>query len=497
MLNVYLLFADADVALERPLPPNADLLMQDLELPTLFAAMGNGDPLLVDVAKHTVLSSLTDLTAIEYRRAIVEDSLARASVVRSMYDVVAAAVEEEKKVFHSRLARAPEAVLSEARRSLRCFVDPLRQLRKIADEHAQEFTSPGFCRFFDMLESELDDAYLSEVEGHLRSLGLRHGPLINVDLGPGNQGTNHALGKSGDARWARWLSLGSRRGYSFEIAERDLAGSEELGRLRARGIDRSANAVARAAEHVRQFFAILRTELAFYVGCINLHDRLEEKGEPTCFPKPKAAGVPILNATGLYDIGLSMNLDDRVVGNDIAADGVNLIMITGANQGGKSTFLRGLGNAQLMMQCGMFTPAVSFTCDVRSGIFTHFKREEDEEMESGKLDEELARMDDIARVIGPNGMVLSNESFSSTNEREGSEIARQIVGAFAVTGVKVVFVTHLFELADGLYRSGAGSTLFLRAERGPEGHRTYRLMEGPPLPTSFGADVYEQVFSDE
>ena len=67
-------------------------------------------------------------------------------------------------------------------------------------------------------------------------------------------------------------------------------------------------------------------------------------------------------------------------------------MITGANQGGKSTFLRSVGVAQLMMQTGMFVAAQAFSADVRDHVFTHFKREEDAAMESGKLDEELARM---------------------------------------------------------------------------------------------------------
>ena len=66
------------------------------------------------------------------------------------------------------------------------------------------------------------------------------------------------------------------------------------------------------------------------------------------------------------------------------------------------------------------------SCD---GVFTHYKREEDATMESGKLDEELARMSDIVDHITPGCILLCNESFASTNEREGSQIARQIVTA--------------------------------------------------------------------
>ena len=65
----------------------------------------------------------------------------------------------------------------------------------------------------------------------------------------------------------------------------------------------------------------------------------------------------LLRARGLYDPCLALILGTRAVGNDLDADGRELTMITGANQGGKSTFLRGLGLAQLMMQAGLFVAA--------------------------------------------------------------------------------------------------------------------------------------------
>jgi DNA mismatch repair ATPase MutS len=183
-----------------------------------------------------------------------------------------------------------------------------------------------------------------------------------------------------------------------------------------------------------------------------------------------------------------------VVGNDIDADRKLLVMITGANQGGKSTFLRSNGLAQLMMQCGMFVPAEAFSSNVCDGIFTHFKREEDATMTSGKLDEELSRMSDIADNMTPNCVLLCNESFAATNEREGSEIARQIIRALLETGVMVFFVTHLFDLAQGFYLQQMDGAMFLRADRQPDGRRTFRVVEGEPLPTSYGEDVYRRIF---
>ena len=174
---------------------------------------------------------------------------------------------------------------------------------------------------------------------------------------------------------------------------------------------------------------MLRIELAFYLGCLNLRERLDAKGEPACFPTPLAAGQLTLAAESIYDVCLTLHLPNRVVGNDVNADGRSLVMITGANQGGKSTLLRSLGLAHLMMQSGMFVGAQSFRGSTCAGVFTHHKREEDATMQGGKLDEELARMSEIAGQITANSILLCNESFAATNEREGSEIARQVVRA--------------------------------------------------------------------
>lgn len=236
-------------------------------------------------------------------------------------------------------------------------------------------------------------------------------------------------------------------------------------------------------------------ELGFYVGCLNLREQMIQKGEPVCFPEPVPHGNSELHCKKLYDICLSLKLPERAVGSDVNSEGRSLVMITGANRGGKSTFLRSIGLAYLMMQCGMVVPAESFRAALSNGIFTHFKREEDAGMKSGKLDEELSRMSTIVDAMVPGVVVLLNESFASTNEREGAEIASQIVQALLQMGIRVFYVTHLFVLAEGFYHAGMGKALFLRAERLEDGHRTFRLLEGEPLPTSFGEDLYRQIFS--
>ncbi len=378
---------------------------------------------------------------------------------------------------------------------LQIFLELLKRLRRLTDEHASSLRSEGLGRFFRMIATELDDAYLASIEDHVRRLRFDRGMLISACLGEGNKGADYVLRvpPAGRRRLVD-VVLGDRTGLVYTVADRDVAGFEALAELRNRGLSVVARALAQSADHILGFFAMLRVETAFHVGCINLRDRLAAKGEPACMPRALPARDPSLSARGLYDPCLSLRLDGRVTGNDVAAAAKALIMVTGANRGGKSTFLRSVGQAQLMMQAGMFVAAESFAADVASGIFTHYRREEDATMTRGKFDEELARMSAIVERIGPGGMLLLNESFASTNELEGSEIARHVIEALLDAGIKVVCVTHLFELADGFHRDGIVTALFLRAERHADGQRTFRIVEGEPRPTSHGADLYRQIF---
>jgi DNA mismatch repair ATPase MutS len=187
-----------------------------------------------------------------------------------------------------------------------------------------------------------------------------------------------------------------------------------------------------------------------------------------------------------------LTLRGAPVGNDVDADGKKLVFITGANRGGKSTFLRSVGVAQLMMQCGLFVTADSFSSSLHTGIFTHFKREEDRNMRSGKFDEELVRMSAIAGNVHQNAMILFNESFAATHEREGAEIARQIICALLDNDIRIFFVSHMYELAR--FFLDDDRVLFLRADRSEGGARNFKLREAKPLATSFGSDLYEKIF---
>ncbi|HBR01821.1 MAG TPA: hypothetical protein DD738_04350 [Ruminiclostridium sp.] len=113
-------------------------------------------------------------------------------------------------------------------------------------------------------------------------------------------------------------------------------------------------------------------------------------------------------------------------------------------------------------------------------------------MKSGKLDEELARMSKMADHLKGGALMLFNESFSATNEREGSEICRQITKALIENDVELFSVTHLYAYAAAFL--GEKQSQFLRAQRLDGGERTFKVVPGEPLQTAFGEDLYHKIF---
>lgn len=502
MICVHLLHPDREF--DRGQSPlwNAAALRVDLGLDVLLAAMSNGDEHVLAVSTSVLLaSSPQDQATVRHRQEALADALQAPDVVRALYDLTIETRELARKEYLGLLDRYPGWVLRHGRVLMEMLLQQLRKLRAIADREAARFKSDAWARFFRMVREELNDEYLALAERRVRELHFSGGVLLSARFGPGAKGEDYRLhfapwrAPTVWERLRRWLFGRQLPPHSFALHPMDEAGHRALENLTNRGIAEVANATASAAEQVRAFFETLRWETAFYLGAIHLHQALVTRGGRSCWPRP-ASPAAGLEAAGLYDPTLVLHAGRGVVPNDVAADRKPLILITGANQGGKTTFLRSLGLAHLMMQAGLFVAAESFAAGLCNGLFTHFKRREDATMESGKLDEELVRLNEIVDRLQPHAMVLFNEPFAATNAREGSEIGWQVLGALLERRVRIACVTHHYDLARRLWRERGDQGVFLRAERRADGSRTFRLTEAEPQATSFGADLYRQVFGD-
>ncbi|MFT4212538.1 MAG: hypothetical protein QM626_11785 [Microbacterium sp.] len=496
-MRAHLLSPAHDFAVDAPEPPFSDDLAADLQLDYLWDAMAGGDAFLRAVARAGLLHPVRDLGEIRYRQEALADCAAGRDAVRELYDLAVEAVELPRHGFLMLRAHGrPELVLARALRLLAGLADLLDRFRRRCAELTPLFSSRAFRGLFATIAHELDDEQMRLIRQRIAELSFRRGLLMSAGVGVRGEVTHQVLRLPKEENRGLFDRTPMRRPrYSFTLAPRDEAGFAALGELRDRSINDVADAAAQSADHVLSFFGALRAELGFFLASLNLADALGALGAPMCTPDPSAEEST--RASGLYDPCLALRMGRAPVGNDVAMGRSGLLVVTGANRGGKSTLLRALGTAQLMVQAGMLAPATRFDARPVGAVFSHWAREEDGGLQHGKLDEELDRMGRIVRTIRSGDLLLCNESFASTNEAEGSQILWEVTCALRDAGVQVRSVTHLYEFAHAVAADAGLDAVFLRAPRAEDGRRSFRLEPGGPLRTSYGLDLYDQTFGTD
>lgn len=270
-------------------------------------------------------------------------------------------------------------------------------------------------------------------------------------------------------------------------------------------------ALTQYIKHKGQFLIALEAQLAFYIGAAKLVERIRAAGLPICRPEVLPVDDRVCAVKDAYNINLVLRLLDRqpgatlydqVVSNDVDFGPAGRIFIlTGPNQGGKTTFTQSAGLLQVLCQAGLYVPGSSARISPVDAIFTHFPVEERPSLEAGRLGEEVKRLSDIFTRATRHSLVLLNESLSSTSPGEGLYLARDVVRAFKLLGARVVFATHLHELANDLDTFNASNpgdcrlvSLVARSIKDEEegevtARRTYRIEPGAPEGLSYAHDI--------
>lgn len=487
-MRVHLLFNDKDYEELTRFPKESETLAADLDLDTIVGAMSDSDDNVEKVCRTIMFTPLNDEERINYRKEVLKDVFDNYESVKRLYEIT---IETEDRRRQSR-AIFPSVYLSSTFSSaielLKIYVDELMVMRKFTDSVKHAYKSEGFTKLFNAIHEELPDDYFKKIKAEFDEMSDTDGLLVSAGFGSNLTGTGYMLRKKNyKSQWLYWM-----RTPSYSIEEQDDESQREIARREELAINDATNALAQATDSLKHFFEVLRDELSFYIGCLNLSDKLKSISMPVCIPT--MINNSARSFEGLYNISLAVKSGQNIVGNDYKENDKKLLIITGANQGGKTVFLQAMGQAQIMAQCGMPVGASKFEAPVKQGILTHFLREEDRSMHSGKLDEELVRMSSIVDKIRPGFLILMNESFASTNEREGSEICSQITKAFIDRSIEVMAVTHLYTYAAAFLKDPRAA--FLRAERLNDGSRTFKIVQGEPLSTVYGEDIYKKIFGE-
>ncbi len=490
-MKPYLLYRKNDIQVQTP--GNEADLVKDLNLAIIYKVMSRGDDYIKSVVSRVVPRSLSNPEIIRYRQEILKECIQHQHIINRLYTITteaskdAAAFRDFVRPSFTKVVSS-SVKLRNAAGLLEVLLVKLRELANLTQENT-EFTSPGLYGFCLEVNTKLNTGFFGHAQKLVSQLKLAcegSGLEIGARVGAGFKGANYTLRK-----------LSGKSSYKFGKKRYRINLKDYLSVSNAKEAEDAVFIhVLRIANHfigtIQSFMEAVRFEIAFYLGCVHLYRYTYARDLPLCFGEIDTSDSKTLHYDGLYDLSLALSGNFMPISNSEMLDGKHLIFVTGANQGGKSTFLRSLGIAFILHQCGMQVPAESFAAFTATGIFTHFSRAEDSNMDHGKLEEELSRMSSIVDTIASHGLLLMNEAFATTTEREGAIIGGGILSALYELEVAVVYVTHLYELADIFVQKNLQGAGFLLAERLDGGDRSFRIMRGLPRETSYGEDLYNK-----
>ena len=234
-------------------------------------------------------------------------------------------------------------------------------------------------------------------------------------------------------------------------------------------------------DFIDQMISKFARDIQFYIAYIEYMEKFKLVGLQFCYPhiSTTTAYKAIFNNDG-FDLALADNLIDRnqpVVCNDFyLKDKEQIIVVTGPNQGGKTTFARTFGQLHHLASLGCPVAGKKAQLFMFDRIFTHFEREENIQNLNGKLQDDLIRIHDILNHATQDSIIIINEILSSTTLKDAIFIGKKLIDQIIKLKSLCIFVTFLDELAS--YNEAIVSMVSTVVPENPM-RRTYKIVRGP------------------
>lgn len=250
--------------------------------------------------------------------------------------------------------------------------------------------------------------------------------------------------------------------------------------------------VAHHRDFVDPTIARFDREIQFYVAYLEHVARMRRAGLQFCYPDVSGQSKTI-HGRDIFDMALAASFGAetrRIVTNDVELrDPERIAVVSGPNQGGKTTFARTIGQLHHLARIGVLVPGTAVRVQLIDRIFTHFERQEEVEDLSSKLETDLLRIQRILEQATPDSLLIMNESFTSTTLGDQLFIGKRVMRDIIECGLLCVAVTFLDELAS-LDTSTASMVSTVDPEEPSQ--RTFKIVRRPADGLAYAMAIAEK-----
>lgn len=252
-----------------------------------------------------------------------------------------------------------------------------------------------------------------------------------------------------------------------------------------------------------------QSQMSFYIGAKKLVEAVNARGLKMVRPKYLPAEERKFDAKGIFDLSFYIQmvgsdpmakLSEKIITNDCTMDDDGrFFVLTGANNGGKTTYTRAIGIIQVLAQAGIYVPAAECSLSPVDFIYTHFPKEEEVGLNSSRFTQECKQFKETLDTATSHSMLLLNESIQSTTPTECVYIATELTKIFRCVGIRGVYATHLLELAKNLGNINdevEGDTklvsIITTVDTTKDNQRLYRIIRAEPQEFGYARTIYEK-----
>jgi DNA mismatch repair protein MutS len=233
----------------------------------------------------------------------------------------------------------------------------------------------------------------------------------------------------------------------------------------------------------------------FYIAYLDHIAPLRSAGLAFCYPQVSISPSRT-RVIAAFDLALADKVNEpgssrpKVVTNDFElGPHERIVVVTGPNSGGKTTFARAVGQAHYLASLGLLVPAQEAELVLADAVFTSFGQEEQLGTPRSHLEDELVHLHQVVSLASPRSVIVMNESFSSTTLRDAAILGKAVLGDLLVSGSLCIYVTFVDELARA---NDATVSMVLTVHPDDPVLRTYKVVREPPEGLAYAEALAER-----